>query len=248
MLLLTLTIIFLNSGQSYGAKYECEISENGSRCEIPKLNLTRENFSIEPVTEDPSAIKKIQLFGTVTILSSGICEALPILEFFDAHGVSTEEIKENAFEGCKNVWYLDLQNNFLLYLGGNVFNGLLNLKQLWLNSNVLFDLEIEKLLEHTPNLENISLAENNFNCGRLHEIHVLLQTKNIYADPGVEEARTRNNNTEEIEKNDCITQLHWEALYELLSPEQQALVHINVTRTADDAAVNTNEEADILDK
>lgn len=192
-ILLILVITLFNScAIIHGARYKCEM-KSVFRCHFHNLMLTRDDYKIEPVADNPSAVKVIKLFGIVPVLSSSeICEAFPNLEFFFAQRLSMEEIKEGAFQGCKNVCYLSLHNNNLMQLDGNVFKGLSNLKELRLYSNHLFDLGVENLLQHTPILSKIGLNDNNFKCSRITEILNLLKAKNIEAVEGTAELRKRD--------------------------------------------------------
>lgn len=99
-----------------------------------------------------------------------------------------------------------------------------HLKELYLYSNNLFDLDIERVLTYLPNLQIIHLADNNFKCNRLMEILDLLNNKNIRAWTTVDQLRKRNYTPNKIGEIHCLTDQQWELEYAQLSLEQQSLV------------------------
>lgn len=105
------------------------------------------------------------------------------------------KLHENAFRGTyqlKEIWFdqgivpiedLHLRDSHLLKilgLGGcgissisvDFFRNvkLQALEKLYLNSNKLFDLDVEELLKNAPNLESIYLEDNKLKCSRIAEI------------------------------------------------------------------------------
>lgn len=183
--LFTLMLLLSNFVGAYGAKYKCEISNFGTRCDIKELNLTRENFEIEPETDNPSAIEDIRLHGIVPILSARrICQELPNLKKITAKGVSLKKIQENAFQGCENILDLYLQNNNFRKLERNSFKGLSNVQNLRVYggkipaidldltdsqqlsslgfSNLSISVFFPKILSGQTNLKLLFLCSNNF--------------------------------------------------------------------------------------
>lgn len=130
-------LVVLISSASLGAKYQCQqpykpLLYYEQYCFINGLNLTRDDYQIEPEVDNINAVRTIWLYGTVAILSSNsICEAMPNLRTFEGH-LSMEELDKNAFLGCSHLesLNLDLKNNTFVKFGRNALTGLSNLKDL----------------------------------------------------------------------------------------------------------------------
>lgn len=242
-ILLILVIILFHSGTSNGEKYQCK--SFGLWCYIEGLQLTRENSKIVPVVTDPS-VEYIQLKGTVPILSRGICESFSSWIQFYAFEVSMEEIEDDAFQGCNELVYVNLQENNLIKVGVNAFKGLSKLEELWLWSNQLFDFDIEGILTNHRNLKEICLADNNFKCSRLREILDFLKTKNIKVDPYVRQLRKRDYTPDKIEDIHCLSDSQWESEFAKLSVERQALV--KPPATTEKPATSTTPKPNILEE
>lgn len=148
-LLTSIFIILLNISTSFGTEYKCDLYEENTRCEISGLAMTRDNHCIEPRTDNRNAITYVNLEGSVPVLSSCVCDVLPNLLTFYANSVSIEEVKENAFGGCKKLNYINLDGNNFKKLHRNTFNGLRDLKKLYLsNGNVPFvDFDLSSLVQ-----------------------------------------------------------------------------------------------------
>lgn len=144
-------ILLCTFSTTFSAKYQCSISSYGQLCTISGLKLTRSDYKIEPQAANLGAITKLQLSGTVPILSSGICEVMPNLLRFDADSVSMEVIEEYAFQACKKVTFLNLSYNKFVKMGKNTFMGLSALEQLWFyDGNVpILDLNLTDLKKLT---------------------------------------------------------------------------------------------------
>lgn len=230
-IILTLMVILLNSGLSCGEKHECQIFRSGTLCYIDKLNLTTDDYNIEPVANNPNAVQNIELDGTVPIFSAqGICEALPYLKHLSAEELSIEKIAENAFQGCIYVKYLHLRNNNLIKLEENAFNGLSNLELLFLTSNNFFDINVESIVKSTPKLNQIDFSDSHVKCSRIREIIDFLGPKRINFNTwGDGPQRTRDYTLEKIRHRHCLSDAQWEVEFAKLSVEQQALVRNDTT-------------------
>lgn len=266
-------LILSNVLVSFSAKYECSIWHDGTSCKIYGLELTRDNYHIEPVPAKPNAVTLIGLHGIVPILSSGICKTLPHLEKFEARDVSMEEFEENALQECKFLRSIDFVNNKFKKLGRNTFKGLPHLETIWLKggnipiinldlrdspaltslaltnlkitefsadnlreqinleylqlqSNNLFDLDVERVLKYAPNLENIWIAHNNFTCSRLKEILSVLKKKKVGVDTTYKRLKQRFYTSEKIE-NHCRTDEQWES--QVINKEFDENLNANTT-------------------
>lgn len=219
-------LILINSFSIYGAAtYKCEniiFPNNEKSCEIHNLNLTRENYHIEPVADNPDAIIQLWLTGTVPVFSAtGICEAFHNLKILFAFNLSMAEIAEDSFQKCKNVFILVLQENNLTKVESGAFKGLTKLKRLFLQSNKLFDFDVEETLKFMPSLYQILFGDNNFKCSRLQVILDVLKSKNIDARTDVQNERERSYTPEKIEGIHCLSDAQWEEENGKLSLEQQ---------------------------
>lgn len=206
-ILLLLLLLLLNCLALDAAQHKCEIFSEITafgiitRCCISGLSLTRENYHIEPVAENLTAITEIELEGTVPILSNGICKNLPNLERFHSICLSVEEIEENAFQECKNLTGLYLSCNHFVKLERNTFKGLTNLKELHIfGGNIsLIDLDLTDLqnlsslylhaikiilfpaeiLSKQTNLRHLSVDSNNLFDLEIEAITTYLESINI---------------------------------------------------------------------
>lgn len=246
-LLISVIVLLKSSLASHDAKYECEVLDS-TRCFIKGLNLTRDNFYIEPVADNLTAITSIHLHGTVPILSSSICDTMPDLAHFYAANLTDLDLSLNNFMKVDRDTikeFLNIDNVEILHAGrilrklkeflGNqsitAFRAKIlieqtNLKYLCLKSNNLFDLDVETILKHAPNLEKIDLADNNFKCSRVKIILDLLEEKNIkVGEKGYEIY--------------CLDDEEWEIKLNKLLFEKQSLDE-NVTNT-DEQPTTLNE-------
>lgn len=173
-LLISLFVV-LSFSASLGAKYKCEITGNGKICSITGLQLTRDDYRIEPEAEDLNGFEIIHLFGNVPIISSGICDAFPNLKGFFAAVVNAEEIEENSFQGCKNLRVIELSWNKFIKFERNTLRGLSNLTRLRLGGgkNVsIIDLDL------TDSKQLIELKLCNLNISEL-STDVISEQKNL---------------------------------------------------------------------
>lgn len=79
------------------------------------------------------------------------------------------------------------------------------LDMLRLESNNLHDLDIEKILEYTPDLKIIFLDGNNFECNRLRQILAKLRAKNVRVPPPYIETVERRKHNGNVGGFDCIS-------------------------------------------
>lgn len=78
------------------------------------------------------------------------------------------KINKGAFDELNNLEKLDLSNNKLKNLDFNNFHDLKNLKELNIHGNLLKEINIEIIL---PNLQNITIYNNSWNCEFLYNIY-----------------------------------------------------------------------------
>lgn len=270
---LIFVLVLLKSTVSFGKQYKCTIYDNGQKCEMWGVQLTKSDYRIEPEANNLNAVTTCDIRGTVPVLSSGICRAMPNLKKLSASSVSMEEIERNALAGCKKLEKLDLFYNNFVKLDKNTFKGLTslkqlrlyggriqefdldltdqkeltqlglekldiivfpadilreqkNLKELFLYSNNLFDLDVEGILKYTPNLEIIRLSDNNFKCARLKEILTVLKEKNIKAEALRYALMQRNYKPDKIEGIHCLSDRQWQSEFAKFPLAQKSIVKI----------------------
>lgn len=189
--LLTSVLFMLNFSIISTVKYDCQLdTDNNEICYIPRLQLTKQDFHIEPVTEHPDTIKEVKLHGHVPILGRGICDSLPNLDTFYADEVAMEEIQEDAFEGCKTLEKIEMTNNNFTKLGRNSLKGLVNLGILNLHGGNIPEIDLD--LTSLKNLHTISLTLMNisiFSADTLREqddLRMLVLCSNNLFDLDVE--------------------------------------------------------------
>lgn len=289
-------LIYVNA--AYGAEYLCEISDSGERCHIRELNLTSEDYHVEPVADNLNAIKIVHLEGTVPILTNGVCEVMPNLVRFFAENVSLEEIQANAFQGCDNLYELYLYGNNFVNFDRSAFKGMSNLREIWVSggnvssidldlsdskkltvlalrnmginvfpaetlreqihlrdlylySNNLFDLDVERILQYTPYLRKINLGDNNFKCSRLREMLDILKLRNVEANSFIRHERERDYYPDDINGIHCLTDEQWESEFAKFSVEQQSFIVEGVTKmdeaTTEEISVPNKHEVNVTE-
>lgn len=179
------------------------------------------------------------------------CKNLMILHLYSNNFI---KIDRNAFQGLTNlksltlrggnvpVLDLDLTNSKYLTalelanlkitaISADILRELTHLEVLRLDSNKLFDLDVEEILKYSPKLEEISLADNNFKCTRLHDILAVLKRKNITANAFADDQRYRYYTPEKIDGIHCFTDQQWESELSTLPVEQQLIYNNTETET-----------------
>ncbi|XP_063697718.1 leucine-rich repeat-containing protein 15-like [Culicoides brevitarsis] len=152
-----LVFILLSISTVLAEKHQCFVPVP-YKCVI-FANATRENYQIEPQAVNSSDITNLDLNGTLPILGPEICENLPNLRIIFASYLGVEEIAENTFKSCKNLYRIDLDWNNITKLSENAFTGLENLEKLYISGGNLQELKLN--LSSLINLEQLGLRNLN---------------------------------------------------------------------------------------
>lgn len=163
--------------------------------------LSREN--IEKICEDFPNLLKIDASGCqINEIGENTFEKCTKLQTLFFFGSNIQFLHKNSFRGLtklrelvisngnvpnfdldfsdlKNLKVLDLKSLNISSFSPEILREQTNLKRLDLSENNLFDLDVEKMLEYTPNLEFFYLHENKFKCSRLEKVLELLKGKNV---------------------------------------------------------------------
>lgn len=88
-------------------------------------------------------------------------------------------VEEGLFDQLGSLKRLTLASNQLKEIHATIFKSLESLEELYLHNNALTDLDEKELLEHLPNLREISLRNNHFNCVRLETMLRSFKERNV---------------------------------------------------------------------
>lgn len=97
--------------------------------------------------------------------------------YLDHNKLST--VEEGLFDNLTSLKRLTLASNHLSDFPSGLVHNLGRLEELYLHNNALNDLDETQLLQYLPNLREISLRNNNFNCERLEIILKNLRERNV---------------------------------------------------------------------
>jgi hypothetical protein len=123
----------------------------------------------------------------------------------------------------KQLEWLIIRNMSINVLPSKTFDGLENLIYLFLQSNNLFDIDIEGILQFTPKLKKIYLNDNIFKCSRLSEIIPYLKNKNVEPRTYIWNKRQRNYTPQKINNIGCLSDDQWRAEIKANGLEHYAL-------------------------
>lgn len=137
-----------------------EIEENAfNRCKgLTKISIRHNNLSILPKTtfKGLNELKELRIFGGNLPVFDVDLTDLKELSLLSLCSLSITEFSPGILRAQKKLWRLDLY------------------------SNNLYDLNVEELLNFTPKLIFIDLADNNFKCSRLKAIITILKQKKYW--------------------------------------------------------------------
>lgn len=183
--------------ESYITRYVGAISFDNSTVRLLTTQICRafpylwsfdlKNSSLNRIEDGALlACTKLQRFNisgnNVTELNLNLFVSNPNLERIDVSYNKLTQIDMKIFESTKNLKFLYLNNNFLFQLDVVGMPKLERLEQLHLDYNNFLDLNEDALVERCPNLENITLKGNSFECRNLESIVKVFHARNITVD------------------------------------------------------------------
>lgn len=184
---------------------------------LPNLNEIDVLFGfLDEVDEDAFVpckdIKEINLnFNNIIELKPNTLNRNPTLESVAMAYNRIQRIDEDLFANLTKLRFIDLKHNNISYFPATAARYLKELSYLFLENNQILDLDTKVMLEYFPNLVEITLRENDFECGRLHEIIRDLSVKNVeiplYRSAVGMEIRWYK--VRQIEKIECVDMTQW---------------------------------------
>lgn len=169
--LITVALLCTSVSVSYCKKYTCKVSFTAEKLLACGLNVSREDNKIEPVSPEKelSEFQHVSLQGSLNVLTSDICKAFPNLKIFYAWDFIIDEVKEDAFQPCKNVERITLYNNRLKNkLKKNTFKGMKSLVALEVGYNDLGNVDFDLTGEVLEKVILYGLNITVYNPGMLH--------------------------------------------------------------------------------
>lgn len=154
------------------------------------------------------------------------CEKLTFLNFWNNKLVTLDTDLFNQNQELTKIFF---QNNRLKAVNGNVFNNLTQLSvlsfsenlltdfdvrqfplleklsHLYLHTNDLLDLDEQELVEKFPNLKEIFIHNNLFDCDRLKIIIDVLSKHEVKFREWYQQQATRNYNLSTVDDIECLT-------------------------------------------
>lgn len=126
-------------------------------------------------------------------------------------------ITELELPDSHNLKTLNLANCNISSFSPEIFRRIRgqNLRSLFLDSNNLFDLDIEEIFKLTPSLYELRIMDNNFKCSRLAEMISIIQQRRLDLHLWFESIYVRNRTytTENINRIHCLENELWEIEY-----------------------------------
>lgn len=155
----------------------CNENENitiyyANRKEIEEVNVDTFN-SCEKLREVFLQENSIKKLDSATFNTNNEVEAI----YLDHNELTT--IEEGLFDNLSSLKRLTLANNLIKELSLSIFKNLESLEELYLHNNALTDLDEKQLLLNLPNLREISLRNNHFNCARLEAMLKSFKDRNV---------------------------------------------------------------------
>lgn len=227
----------------------------GNFCEVfPRLDkMTAINVGMEEISENVfSKCSKIEWLdlskNNIKVLYETSFKGLPRLKyafFFN----SSWPIADLDLSDSPNLQLLDLSYSKIVSIPLETLRKIVtrNLKSLFLDSNNLFDLNIEKILELSPKLRIIRIMDNYFKCSRLERMVTNLQFRRVSWDMNYYSnyRRERTDTTENIGGIDCLSDEIWETeRVKYISDSTVNQVEVNEDKTVKNGDKNQVEVED----
>lgn len=132
------------------------------------------------------------------------------LEKLDLTNNLIKEIRDETFVPLTKLKVLLLSNNFLTRFAPILIESCHRLEVLKLDSNDLFDLNVQKMVEYVPNMKTLAFNNNQLRCQHVKEIQEFLSTKKVWIEKAYEGmARERIEPTVSYEMIICFDNRSW---------------------------------------
>lgn len=140
----------------------CAISQPGW-CNLYVTNVSADGEIFRPVHNNTSDIKTVwvECLTKIPKLTGIICDTFPNLQELWIQNCGVEFLEPNTFEGCKNLFGLSLQDNYIIQLNEELFEHNVHLGHLYLSGNQLSYLP-NNIFENLSSLQRLNLDHNQF--------------------------------------------------------------------------------------
>lgn len=153
-----------------------------------------------------------------------------------------------VFDHLRKLRHLDLSHNRLHQLPSETFKNLQQLQHLSITGNPLMQLDVEQILNHTRNLQDIDMTDTFLLCERVERIHYLLRQANVSILMSPSKVLDKNDNKERnyditfLNNSTCLNEEQFE-YQELLiaSVDEQVLKllqNVRVVKRTQDRMIN----------
>lgn len=135
------------------------------------------------------------------------------LEIFTIRDAGLTSLPEGVFDGFEKISALFLDDNEITEVPTSLFWKTPTLRQLNLENNDIFDLEIGDLVKTLPELSWFYLGNNYLSCNRIPGIVEVLHEKKVQIQ-ATESLRTRTFGYQVVDGIQCLDDFAWNAMYE----------------------------------
>lgn len=131
-------------------------------CYFTSVVLNSTHYFWEPTADNPLLVGGVNFCSSVIpVITNGICNTFPTLQFLYMTHLGVKEIAEDAFQNCSALTNLYLNSNQIKKLQPNTFMYLKNLLNLQLYDNQIMELNDYDLFADLQKLAALALYQNN---------------------------------------------------------------------------------------
>lgn len=163
-----------------------------------QLNQTHQHFNPAPALGAPTEVLSVDLGGkrgsSMKVLTADICNAFPNVQWYEAHWLGLEDIREEAFINCVNLEKLHLYDNKLTSLSPDLFKHNQKLRYLDVDMNRFKEINV-KVFENTPAIEYLNFNDNQIKRLDVNEMPMLEKLKVL---------RVANNLLSEVDEEEIV--------------------------------------------
>lgn len=215
-----ITQVSFNGGAKKYTRGVCEAFSNLNKFSLP-VGLTE---TVANAFEKCTKLKELELLSNqFDKIDKNSFKGLTSLEkLWLSDGVFP--IVDLDLTDSKDLKVLAMRRFYISVFPAEILREQSKLEELDLHSNLLFDLNIEKILEYAPHLKKIYFNDNNFKCTRLRTILKVLKEKNVTVDLINTTPFLRTYTPEKVEEILCLSDEQWNLELSKKSPEVQAAI------------------------